>query len=298
MDWEWIARRQGGAIQYQQLRAAGVSRDQLRRLALGGRLVRLATGIYGLPTPVDPWLQGLWSTVLVAGPDAVAWRRSAAAWWGLDGVDQRGEAEVAVGAGGRRGDPRVSRLRGRGSLEVTAERGLPLTTVAQTLCDLGTVCGLEVVERALEDALRRRLVRLSSLAARAELASAGPVGAQGGARVLCQILERRPVGAPPTESDAETLFLQLVRRAGFPEPVRQLPLVVRGRPVRVDFAWPARRLVVEIDGAATHAGDALGPDLRRQNAIVVGGWSVLRFTWEDVARYPDEVIEVLCDWWG
>jgi very-short-patch-repair endonuclease len=119
------------------------------------------------------------------------------------------------------------------------------------------------------------------------------VGGQRGAPVLRAVLDRRPVGAPATESDAETRFLQLCRRGGIEEPVRQHQLVVGGQRVRLDFAWPRPRVAAEIDGAATHAGDGLGPDLRRQNRIVLGEWIIVRFTWEDVVRFPDYALSVV-----
>jgi hypothetical protein len=57
-------------------------------------------------------------------------------------------------------------------------------------------------------------------------------------------------------------------------------------------------LAVEVDGAETHTtADALGRDLRRQNRIVLG-WLMQRYTWEDVALYPDQVIEIIRDVWA
>jgi very-short-patch-repair endonuclease len=66
---------------------------------------------------------------------------------------------------------------------------------------------------------------------------------------------------------------------GLPDPQRQVPVLIGGRRYRLDFAWPEIRLAVEIDGAAVHGPGQLGADLRRQNAIVLSGWTILRFTW-------------------
>lgn len=289
VDWEFLAARQGGVIRLHQLDRAGVSRRQRERLVSQRALVRVAPGVYSLPVPADPWRREVCTTLACAGPAAVVWRRSAARLWRLDGLDTETTIEVAVGPGGRRRDPRVSRV-GR-PLEVVQEQGLAVTSIAQTLLDLGTVVGPDLVERALEDGLRRGSVNLADLY---RLAEAAP-RASG---VLRSVLARRPAGAPPTESDAETLFVQLVRRGGLPEPIRQLSMVVRGRLVRLDFAWPTWRVVAEVDGVRFHGPDAFGRDLRRQNALVLDGWHVFRFTWEDVARYPDQVIETLWDWFS
>lgn len=286
MNWRLTAQSQGGIIQFHQLVELGVTRRRRQALIDRRELVRLGRGIYGLPDPADPWLQRLRAAMVAAGPGAVIWRRSAARWWGLDGLDETDIVEVAVGSGGRRGDPRVTRV--RRELQVTRDRGLAITTIGQTLLDVGPVVGPDLVERGMEDGLRRRAVDLAGLA---QLAERAPRAGE----VLRAVLGRRPVGAPPTESDAETLFVQLVRRGGLPDPLRQLPVVVRGRLARLDFAWPVATLAAEVDGARFHGDDALGRDLRRQNALVLAGWHILRFTWLDVARYQDQVLDVLGD---
>lgn len=50
-----------------------------------------------------------------------------------------------------------------------------------------------------------------------------------------------------------------------------------------DLAFPAIKLVVELDGRAWHTGpDRFQRDRTRQNRLAAAGWVVLRFTWEDV----------------
>lgn len=66
---------------------------------------------------------------------------------------------------------------------------------------------------------------------------------------------------------------------------RQHPLA--GTRYRLDYAWPPARLAVEVDGYASHAGlEAFGYDRERQNALVLAGWTVLRFTWAHVRDRP------------
>jgi very-short-patch-repair endonuclease len=116
-------------------------------------------------------------------------------------------------------------------------------------------------------------------------------------RRLAAVLTARPPGAPPTESDAETLFVQLVRRGGLPDPIRQYRLRLRGRLVRLDFAWPVLRIAVEIDGAATHGPAELPADLRRQNRILLDGWFILRYPWQLVAHDWGRVLGELREAW-
>jgi very-short-patch-repair endonuclease len=290
--------RQAGLIRTAQLTSSGCSPATIRSLVRSGRIASVRRGVYRMvgpaASPLHPGAAGpaaeLWLAVLVAGPAAMVWRRSAAWWWGLDGVDI-GAPEITGRPDRSRGLP-VTRVTSLGPADRTVHRGLPVTSAGRTLVDLGTALGADEVERALESALRSRLVSVADMEGRCR----GPV--RGGALVLREVLRRRPGAAPPTESDAETRFIQLVRRAGFPAPVRQMAVMCHGRRFRLDAAWPAERLAVEIDGAATHANaEALGRDLRRQNALVLEGWTVLRFTWEDVVRYPDQVVEALDGQW-
>jgi very-short-patch-repair endonuclease len=66
--------------------------------------------------------------------------------------------------------------------------------------------------------------------------------------------------------------------------VRQLPC----GSYFIDFAYPAAKLAIELDGRAQHfSGWAFREDPRRQNEIVLAGFDVLRFTWMDVeGRWP------------
>jgi very-short-patch-repair endonuclease len=49
-------------------------------------------------------------------------------------------------------------------------------------------------------------------------------------------------------------------------------------------------IAVEVDGWNSHGTPAaLAKDLRRQNALVLRGWTILRFTWKQVTECPDEV---------
>ena len=145
--------------------------------------------------------------------------------------------------------------------------GLPCTHGQRTLADLAASVSDAVWEQALESALRRRLVSIDAV--------------KGNRRVL----ERRPAGAPPTESLLETLMVQLIRTvAGLPEPVRQLWIEAAG--ARLDLAWPQLGLFIELDGQ--HHKDQPVYDARRETAVVAAtGWLCGRFTWTEVVHLPN-----------
>jgi very-short-patch-repair endonuclease len=46
-----------------------------------------------------------------------------------------------------------------------------------------------------------------------------------------------------------------------------------------------------VDGWAWHVDvERFGRDRRKQNALEVAGWTVLRFTWHDLTQRPEAVI--------
>jgi very-short-patch-repair endonuclease len=291
MSWRALIEQQHGVATTRQLEAFIPARS-LERLVRDGVLERRQRGLYELGgSDGGDWMRRLFAALLALEPEGrwsltvVAFGRTAAALWGLDGIAP-GIVELATPFCGPFGQPcgvPVCRLRSLAEAHRTLHSGFPVTTPVRTLFDLGRSCDPDTVERSLEGALRERLVTMAQVQAALPAAK----GLRGAA-VLRSVLRRRPAGAPPTESDAETLFLQLVRRCGIPEPIRQFHIRVAGRSVFIDFAWPALWILVEIDGAATHAtSSALIKDLERQNLLIA--WAILRFTWYDVVHRPEYV---------
>ena len=57
-----------------------------------------------------------------------------------------------------------------------------------------------------------------------------------------------------------------------------------------DLAWPDRRVLVEFDGDVHRDRRVFVKDLRRQNLLVLAGWTVLRFSSADVLGRPEYVV--------
>ncbi|WP_049822578.1 endonuclease domain-containing protein, partial [Arthrobacter sp. H41] len=92
--------------------------------------------------------------------------------------------------------------------------------------------------------------------------------------------------ATSADSAIEVVARLVLEDAGWQvEPQVHLPGVGR-----VDFLLEGF-LVVEIDGAAFHPDrKALRRDRQRNKATVIGGYLVLRFCYEDVMFFPDELL--------
>ena len=89
--------------------------------------------------------------------------------------------------------------------------------------------------------------------------------------------------ALPTRSALEQRFLAQLAAAGLPKPVTDL---AEGR-FRLDFAWPEQRVCVETDGWTFHGHRlAFERDRNRDAELAARGWTVLRFTWRQLADEP------------
>ena len=77
----------------------------------------------------------------------------------------------------------------------------------------------------------------------------------------------------PVESELEARFVDLIRSAGLPEPIRQMNVGDESDWIgRVDFAYPAVNLLVELDGRRHHSAKLdLEADRRARRPAVAGG---------------------------
>lgn len=71
-------------------------------------------------------------------------------------------------------------------------------------------------------------------------------------------------------------------------------MVIEGLGYFIDIAFPAQRLAIEIDGRLHETEeDLFQSDRWRQNALVLAGWRVIRFTFEMVRDHPDLMVAVI-----
>src|SRR5439155_24016653 len=120
----------------------------------------------------------------------------------------------------------------------------------RTLIDYAAVCPPLLVERALEDAIRRRQTTEGAL--RRRLALVGGPGARGAGR-LRRVLDLRPEGRP-ARSGFEVILLDVLRQFDLPMPIRNHVVRVDGVPVaELDLAYPEPMVDIEAMGARWHS---------------------------------------------
>jgi very-short-patch-repair endonuclease len=279
-----------GVFSYTDAIRAGFTKRTIYGRISTNRWERLHAGVYRLNGAPSSWRQQLFAACLALGRGAVASHRAAAALWHLAGYDP-GILEVSV--------PRGRRPRERGVLvhqvvllpvDVTAVEVIPITTPARTLLDLAAVSPADAVEDALDDALRRGLVKLPRLRWRAE-----ELGPRSGAKVIRRLLDARTATVGSPQSVLETRLLRLLRRAGLPTPECQHEIRDHGRLIAVvDFAYTEERLAIEADGYRWHSGRARWQhDLARRNELTKLGWRVIHVTAHDIVRRPDSTVQTV-----
>lgn len=100
---------------------------------------------------------------------------------------------------------------------------------------------------------------------------------------------------PNPHSGLERIFLWLLSSAGYPEPQRQFPVDIGwDRPIHIDFAYPDQLIGIETDGYDPHARRSQWAlDRRRDAALGLLGWLILRFTRDDVVKRRDYVLATI-----
>ncbi len=225
--------------------------------------------------------QGRWIAALLAvGPGAVLSHRSAAELWRL-GPREGAGVDISINRARARRKGIVVHRSALGPDEITIVDGIPVTTVARTLLDLAAELTRRQLERALHEADIQRLWDVTGLRA---LMDRYP--SRRGTRTLRAIFAANYLGAP-TRNDFEARFLVSLVDNALPRPLvnHQVPTVGE-----CDFVWPDQRLIVELDGYATHGTrHCFEADRARDRALQVAGWRVIRITWLQLRDEPRQL---------
>jgi Protein of unknown function (DUF559) len=261
----------------------GLGRGLIQDRVRSGRLLLVHRGVYSLGHRRFDLHHRWMAAVLACGPRAVLSHRSAGHLWGLRGW--RGSVEVTRPSGGtaRRGI-RVLQRR-LDPLEVTAELGIPVTTIERTLLDIARYLDRRQLTRAIAAGQRSGRLHWGKLTR---------VIAEGDGCAGIERLRHAAGDADPRAADArsgiEVDFLALCGEAGLPLPACNV--LVEGH--MVDFLWPARRVVVELDSYRFH-GDPAAFERDRETtlALEAAGYRVPRVTERMLTRNPNAVVSRL-----
>lgn len=286
-----LAATQHGVFTKAQALDAGATETLIKRRCASGQWERLHPRVFRIAGSPPTWRQSLIAACFAWGDGVVVSHRAAAALWRLPGFEP-GFVELIVPRGRRRTHSHgivAHRLPMLPIADISLVEEIPVTAVARTLIDIAAIAAPDILEEAMDDALRRGLVSLPRL--RWRLSELGRSG-RPGIVVMRALLAARESSSAVPGSVFETRLLRILLEAGIPKPTLQHPIRDGRRTVAVvDFAFPAAQLAIEADGYRWHSGRARWEhDLARRNILTSLGWRVVHITWTDLTSNSPEMI--------
>jgi len=251
----------------------------IKRAQRAGIVTTIIPGVVRVTGSAESFAARALALQLHVGRDVFISGTSAGAIHGLRAMP-RGTIECTIGETRKVVMPHWGRLHMTSWVDperdvMTRTDGLRVATPLRMLFRLARVFNQHRFERAAEDCWHRQLVTPEEAAS--YLAAVRRSGRAGVIRFE-QWLERLSFRNGPSQSGLELDVVDAIRRAGMPEPERQLPLVLRtGEMIHIDLAWPHVRLGVEPGHSWWHGGD-LGQraDQARDRACDEIGWRIVR----------------------
>jgi very-short-patch-repair endonuclease len=274
------------------LEGLALSQDRVEAACAAGLLVRRHLGVYVNPAVPRTPLQDLAAAVAAAGAMAAAWGRSAGALWTLRDEHPRApEIVIPVKRRARIDGVIVHRSSDLCWAHISTRHGIRTTNPLVTVLDLGVTLERDEIAEVIVRGSTQRLFTLDAVKFTVRrLARSGRTGVVN-VRAALDLLDS--LGRPP-ESVLEFRFALVVLRHGLPTPEYQHPVRIGRRTFRIDAAYPELKLAIEVDGYEKRSTpEAFVKDLERQNALVLEGWTVLRFPWNQIIGDPAAVAHAI-----
>jgi very-short-patch-repair endonuclease/predicted transcriptional regulator of viral defense system len=276
-----IATAQHGIVTRAQLVDAGMDPKRIDNWLRRGRLHAIHRGVYALipPAALAP-LGAPMAAVLACDEGAILSHLSSAALWGFVPWGSR-ELHVTLSSGHRRPQTGIRHHRLKAPLDprdVTRRRNIPVATAARAVVEIAGELSTRDLERALDEAIVRRVTTREAVRGAQRRAGRHP-----GAAVLRGLI----AVTGGSRSQAERMLRALARRGGLPPP--QVNAHLGG--FEVDFLWPVERVIVEVDGYAFHSSRAAFERDHQRDATLQGmGFRILRITWRQLMQEPEFVL--------
>jgi very-short-patch-repair endonuclease len=289
------AASQHGVLTRRQLRQLGMTDGAIAHAIAAKRLHRVFRGVYAASHPQMIGQRGrIRAATLACGPGAVASHRTAAF---LLGLLDRGPAVVDVICHAQRGRTiegiRAHQVKRPSRPEVGSVAGIPCTSPARTLVDLGGVVSDRTLRSAFERAAAKRILDIGAIEA------ASRPGIRG-AKALRTLTDQWRKAAPLSrrsrlKSPLEAKILPLLARRDLPAPRANAPVrLADDSTIEVDFLWAEERFVLEADSRDFHGTEvAFERDRWRDRELMRVGFSSLRVTSLQAEAEAEAVAETI-----
>jgi len=284
------AQTQLGLITYDQLDAAGVSEKARRTMVSSGRWWRIRRRV--LADAAAP--RSAHQLLLAAALDvrgAVATGQSAAWLLGVSGFGPS-PAHLLVKRGGRhRSRDVLHETFWLPSRHTQVVQGVPCVATARLPFELAPIVHPKQLRRIVDWLKSNRGMDYRQMALFA--AELWRRGKPGSAEMRLVVDERAPGYVPPA-SELAARFDDLCTEFGIPLGRREVNAGGEVWIGRVDVVYDVAKLIVELDSRRWHdTSSAFEDDRRRDNALVLAGWRVIRITWRMIVDVPEHVAALL-----
>lgn len=261
--------RRGGSASFGELRAL-VSARTIRKALAAGAIHRVAKGVYALPESPS-------ALTVARSQGGVVSHTSAALHWGMKVITPPPLPHVTLPRG------KVRRRTGQRCILHWAEASVDgdVTTPIQTLLDCIRVLPLAEALAVTDSALHQGIVDQDDL-----FTAAGRLRGPHRRRI------QQVVGLADgrAESVLESALRAILLEAGIEGFVPQVAVRDAEFSARLDLGHWGLRIGLEAEGFEHHGTrQALIKDCRRHVNLSIRGWTVLRFSWEDIMYDPDWV---------
>ncbi|MCJ0902313.1 type IV toxin-antitoxin system AbiEi family antitoxin domain-containing protein [Rhodococcus sp. ARC_M6] len=263
-----------GLVTRKQLLAQGVGRSSISRALQSGKLHRILPSVYSTakPTYLDRC-----AAVTLWKPDAVLSHSSAASLWGLLDEDPK-LVEATVPPTSRADGSDWVRLYRRNLASHDLCDGLPVVPIEQCFIDVATTLPRSELEAFFDRAIAKRVPWKTV----ARLCDESP-----GRHGITAVREQLRTCCPLTHSEPERIVARALTSRNF-----HLEINARVGPYFGDLVDKKARVIVEIDGREFHSEpEVFNNDRRRQNALVLDGWLVLRYSAATAMAHLDAVAD-------
>lgn len=282
-----LAGRQHGAIARWQASSLGLDSWWIDEQLKMRRLHGITDAVYAVGHPALSRRGRAVAALLRAGEGSAISHVSAARMWGLVSAGTDGSIHVSLGR--RQGlestaDITVHRPRSLPPEDRTVHRGVPVTTPERTIRDLLAKSSVAQITRMLEQAVTVLGRDPDALHAWAKTLK--------NVRGLAKLREAldHVVGPTLIRSELEAAFRSLCQTYGLPMPETNVEL---GR-WEVDAVYRELAIAIELDSWRFHGGRwQFHHDRRKGLALNRMGYEVVRLTWAQIKREPEEVAATL-----
>ncbi len=280
-NWDLVfrfAQTQRSLVTAAQLRQCGLSGKSVHDRSTDGWLRIVRPGVYAVGGQSrSGWEQAV-AIGLLCGPGSALSHGTAAAIHRLPGLLAPRSPEISVPAARHPCLPgaivhRVARL---DDCDVDQLHGVGVTSPERTVVDLAARTPPDALSRLIDEGTIARRWTVAGLLACVERVG---VKGRGGVRTLRELLADR-VDEPLADSMLEQRMIRIL--APYAPFETQFEVVLDGKLLRLDIAWPWWRVAAEVDGwdVRSRSRTKFLQDRLRMNLLEAHGWRVVHLTSE------------------